>query len=534
MSYELSENTLDYTLELLLQHCKNKQKFKKDAHLTVIGGEDNKDYTNKGIRRSRISSRKFLQTIFKNTAAAGSNFYSCTFDNCQIINANFQECTFIKSRIINNPDNKPIVHSNYNESLFADEFVLENNIFQHSVFYNTTFIGGRIENVTFYSCTLEGTTFSDVLMKNVTFSDLNIDYAIFENVKMQNVILPFSQICYTFGLLNYLKNTTDEVYITSAAEKKGYITKKEFMDLIPHFIKYYKETKDFFPLANIYFFVGDGKKAREAILEGILESVTETDFRRIKYLCKLIYVYGVFTYHERQEISDFIYSRISFYDMEPALLYNYTVYKKEIEGYLLSNNRKGIVTAEINITTNVFPEEFEKLGLLLSTIEEIIEFHKSPLEEHQIICKHNSAEALSLTIQEMLPNIIAIASMLYSVLIACYTLENKRLDLKSKRINLKKVQAQNELTALKTQLEIENLKQQLKSAQYENELKQIELDEKRFTQKEKQNKLKQEILSKNIIQNNIEISEIKHIIYGNISTQIDKDLIQYSYRNSNR
>ena len=53
MSYELSENTLDYTLELLLQHCKNKQKFKKDAHLTVIGGEDNKDYTNKGIRRSR-------------------------------------------------------------------------------------------------------------------------------------------------------------------------------------------------------------------------------------------------------------------------------------------------------------------------------------------------------------------------------------------------------------------------------------------------------------------------------------------------
>ena len=157
MAYELFEQSLDNAIETLLHHCKNKQKFKKDANKVASGGIDHNDYTNKGIRRSRISGKKFIQSIFKNSAAAGSNFYDCIFD----------------------------------KSLFSDDFVLENNYFEHSVFYNTAFIGGEIANTTFYSCTLEGATFSDVSMENVHFTDLNIDYAVFENVKMHNVVLPF-------------------------------------------------------------------------------------------------------------------------------------------------------------------------------------------------------------------------------------------------------------------------------------------------------------------------------------------------------
>lgn len=529
MAYELSEQSLDYTVEVLLQHCKNKQKFKKDANKVAAGGIDHSDYTNKGIRRSRISGKKFLQSIFKNSAAAGSNFYNCTFDNCQIINANFQECSFIKGKIINNPKTTPIIHSNFNESLFADDFLLKNNYFEHSVFYNTAFIGGKISNTTFYSCTLEGTIFSDVLMENVHFTDLNIDYAVFENVKMHNVILPFSQICYTFGLLSYLEKTTDEVFITSAANENGYISKNEFLSLMPHFIKYYKETKDFFPLANIYFFMGDNEKAKNTILAGILEGVAEIDFRRIKYLCKLIYVYGVFNFHERHEIIDYIYSHISFSEIQPSLLYSYLVYKKEIESYLLNNNSKGIVTAEINILTNIFPEETSKLGILLSTIEEIIELYKSPLGEHQIVCRHNSAETFFITLQEILPVAITIISSLYSVLMACYILEDKKIDIQIKKSNFKNIQIKNDLEIANAQLELENRKQQILNYQLDNQLKQLELDKIYSAHSEKENEIRKEILSKNINKNNVEISEMKHIIYGNIPTQIDKDLMKYRH-----
>lgn len=533
MEYELSEQSLDYTIEVLLQHCKNKQKFRKDANKIASGGIDHSDYTNKGIRRSRVSGKQFVKSIFKNSAAAGSNFFDCIFDRCHIINANFQECSFIKSKIINNIKGNSIIHSNFNESLFADEFALDNNYFEHSVFYNTTFLGGKISNTVFYSCTLEGATFSDVLLKNVRFTDMNIDYALFENIKMHNVILPFSQICYTFGLLPYLKETTDEVYVTSAANEQGYISKDEFIDLMPHFIKYYTEIKDFFPLANIYFFMNDNEKAKQAILAGILEGVSETDFRKIKYLCKLIYIYGVFNFHERQDILDYIYSHISFSEMHSSIRYSYLVYKKEIESYLLNSNYKGIVTAEINVLTNVFPTETLKLGVLLSTIEEVIQLYKSPLGEHQIVCRHNSAEAFSIILREVLPSAIFIVTSLYSVLMAYYTLENKKIDVRIKKQTLKNIQAKNNLEITNSQLNLEVHRQQLINDQLDNKLKQLELAKIYSEQSEEQNRIRKKILSKNIKENDVEISEIRHIIYGNIPTHIDKDLVQFQHRKSN-
>ena len=63
----------------------------------------------------------------------------------------------------------------------------------------------------------------------------------------------------------------------------------------------------------------------------------------------------------------------------------------------------------------------------------------------------------------------------------------------------------------------------------DNQLKQLELDKFNSARSEKQNEIKEKILSKNINENNVEISEMKHIIYGNIPTQIDKDLIEYRY-----
>jgi uncharacterized protein YjbI with pentapeptide repeats len=527
MLNEINERSMDSAIESLSQHCKNKDKFNKNANSIAIGGEDHKDYTNKGIRRSRVSGKKYRESVFINSAAAGSNFCCCEFDGCNIVNANFQECSFINSTIVNSFENNPIVSSNFNDSLFADKFKIENTYFKHSVFYNTAFLEGLVRNTTFYSCTLEGTTFSNVEFENVKFSDLNIDYAIFEDVKMTNVILPFSQICYTFGLLSYLGTTSDEVYITSASSKNGYISKDEFLNLLPDFITYYTETKDFFPLANIYFYLKDNENAKKTILMGIIESIAEIDFRKIKYLCKLIFVYGVFEYHERQEIIDYIYSHISFCDMHPSLFYSYNVYKKEIESYLLNNNRKGITTAEIKITTEVFPDEAHKMGILISTLEEIIDLYKSPLGEHKIICRHNSAESIVVFIQENWPSIILIVTSIYSVLMGCLSLEDKILDIKIKKNDLHSSQIQKKL-------EHQKISQELVINQLDIELKETELNEIHSAQLEKNNKIRHEILRRNITENNVGINKINHILYGNIPAQVDKELLQYSYQTSKR
>lgn len=522
LSNDISPCTLAESIEVLQKHCKNKNKFKKDGSV-LIGGTISTDYSGKSLKRTRANGTVFEQCIFVNSSAAGSNFYACIFDKCTINNANFQECSFTQSKILGDVSNKHISSSNFNNSLFSDRFIIENNYFEHSVFYNTAFIDGKIVNSTFYSCTLEAALFSRVSIENVKFTDLNIDYATFENIKMDNVVLPFSQVCYAFGLLKYLSTTKDKVYITSYCSENGVISPNEFLKLIPHFINYYTENKEYFPLANIYFYLNKREKAKESILRGILEGVTEIDFRKIKYLCKLVYTYGVFNYHERYNIISYIYSHISFADMNAGLLYNFTTYKKEIEGYLLSNNNKNVVTLEVNIFTSIFPEEQIKLGVLLSTMEEIIELYKSPIGEHQISCSHNSAETFLVLIQDSLPVVIATISTFYSVLVAHYTLKEKSIYLQTMKEE-KKLELEN------MRLDIENKKQQLINIQMDNQIKQEQLEQINLKKAYEKNAVREQILKKNISEKDVEITEIKHILFGNIPSNIDNDFVQHTYK----
>ena len=181
--------------------------------------------------------------------------------------------------------------------------------------------------------------------------------------------------------------TKDKVYITSAKNNAGSISKDEFLSLLPDFEIYYLGTNDFFPLTNIYLSQERYSEAHKTLLSGILLATTNCEFRQIKYLCKLIYTYSVFNFHQRKKIYDYINEHISFKDMNPSLLYNYTTYKNEISSYLLTNNRPGIVTSEIDIVTNVYPDEANKLGILISVLEEIIGQKKSSNGEHSIVCR---------------------------------------------------------------------------------------------------------------------------------------------------
>lgn len=53
--------TFDTSVEMLLQHSKNKTKFRKDPFLTSTGGVDISDYTSKGIKRSRFAQKNLME-----------------------------------------------------------------------------------------------------------------------------------------------------------------------------------------------------------------------------------------------------------------------------------------------------------------------------------------------------------------------------------------------------------------------------------------------------------------------------------------
>ncbi|BDZ83133.1 hypothetical protein Lac2_12670 [Claveliimonas bilis] len=521
--FELPNNTeLERSIEVLLEHSKNKSRFRKDPFITAVGGTDCSDYTGKSIRRSKFAHKTFSETLFINSAAAGSTFSNCNFNKCKFINANFQECTFTNSIIQKNINNNAIAHCNFDRSLFSDEFRLFDIEFQHSVFRQTAFIDGTIQDVTFFSSTLQDTIFSNIILNGVRFNDLNIDYSIFENVHMDNVILPFSQICFTFGLLTYLMSTQDNVCITSAQKNNGTISKDEFLSLLPNFETYYLGTSDFFPLTNIYLSQGRYNEAQKALLSGILLATTNCDFRQIKYLCKLIYTYSVFSFHQRKRIYDYINEHISFNDMNPSLLYNYTTYKNEISSYLLTNNRSGIVTSEIDIVTNIFPYESKKLGILLSVLEEIIEQNKSQNGEHSIICRHNSAEEIIVTIQDIYQSLYLTIPVIYSALIGIFILEDKWNKYLSNKLNRKNANELKNIELERARVALEREKLALKKEQADFEAWQLK-------QNKNEQKIRTEILRRNISENDIEISSISHITYGDIPSNINKNISQYSY-----
>lgn len=73
MEYDLNKNISDYpsslqmehSIEKLLEHSKNKNKFRINPFLASTGGRDCSDYTNKSIKRSKFAQKIFYGTTFK-------------------------------------------------------------------------------------------------------------------------------------------------------------------------------------------------------------------------------------------------------------------------------------------------------------------------------------------------------------------------------------------------------------------------------------------------------------------------------------
>lgn len=337
----------------------------KDYHIEndTICEESYKDET---LNHSILSNCKIRHVNFDNASATGSIFRTCKFLNCYIMQTDFEFCSF--NNCYFKSTSKTI--ASFNNTNFI------NTVFENMNFEFCTFTGALFENCIFKSVriansTLENAVFKNCIFQNMNLGDLNMDFVEIEQPVMNNVKLPFSQISYMFGCLQYIFSTHDNILVTS--QNGNVISVEEYKEhAIPLLIEFWesnknKETEFFFPLANVYIAKSDYNNAVINLRDGLKNAVIEHDFRLIKFYCKLISKSGLFNSSALYNFYNIIKrfgttnGNISLPEMK-----NFIRNIGEIENSLFSscNNGKLFLRFRSNLST----DNTEKLGIIIGKI----------------------------------------------------------------------------------------------------------------------------------------------------------------------
>lgn len=454
----------------LQKHSKNKDFFRINQYKICKGIKIEKNYSNLNQRRSFYSECKFSKSNFTNTGFTGSIFSDCefcdntlkhtVFDSC-----NFSQCNFIRSANGNNV----LEGTNFNNAVFVecifDRVVLDACMASNALFENVKFI-----NCVFLGMLWESATFNNVVFDNCQMKGINFEQCIFENIHMNNIRLLFPTIPYIINGIKYLMETTDNVFISSAQSSNGLMDKEDYLKLIPILEKFYCGTKNFFPLANIYVAQGKYEEAYNAVINGLKFSINLRAFKSLRSFCLLLKTipvlepkHYIFAYECIQdEISHQFFNTTDYY-----LLSKYLGEARQ----LLSNGKNGTIVG-ITIKTGIKDNECDKLGVLISILNSIIDYPKTKANNY-IEIRHFSPYNVFCQIIANPEQIFAIIGIIYSGLLGIDTLYKKYKENVQKELERKQVLAQIGLiTAQTEQIQIDNmLKTQQLNSEYEDKRK---------------------------------------------------------------
>lgn len=332
------------------------------------------DYSRKTISHAIMKLCKMVNANFDYAAATGSLYESCDFINCSMHQSDFEFCTFTECEFT---ADKTVV-SSFNNCNFSGVRFSDVN-FESCTFTGATFENCIFDNVGIENSTLENALFYECTFKHMELRSLNMDYVQLENVKMKKVVLPFSQIPYMFGCLEYLKDTTDYVLI-SAGSNKCMKPEEYFSRAIPEMIKYWKakspeRSEFYFPLSNAYIVMRDYANALESLRNGLQAAVIAKDYRMIKFYCRLISRSNLFGHSTAHKFYDLIKKFAPKGKMNSPEMRSFMRNIGEIKSTLFSSVQKPSLT--IQFRTNMHMSETEKIGPLISRLFSIAKMPKS-------------------------------------------------------------------------------------------------------------------------------------------------------------
>ncbi len=352
--------------------------------------ENNINFSETSLKRSRIKDEELNNYDFSRAAFTGSvfsntKFIDCDFDGAVAEFCDFYDCDFIQNEL----DNNSMIRFNFSNSNFIDCHFNNIGIFTSSL-TNSLFKNVCFEKCSFELSSFENSTFDNVIFKDMEMRNLNIDFSEFKNIHCQNVIFQISQIAYVFGALEYLLNTKNPtVWVSSHSAQDRKISVDEFKKILPDLINYYTYLEEYFPLANIYISLGQYTKAINAIYNGIDASAEKKDYRMLKFFCKLIVNHGWSSKRDRYAMYRYICSIDQRVELSPSELHNYYLHFGDFRRILL-NNEESMSTLYYTINSNIEENDFVKLSQTMKSIDSIIELCCDEKSTHYLEIRHES------------------------------------------------------------------------------------------------------------------------------------------------
>lgn len=354
----------------------------------------NQRYT-KPLQKLRIQNSDFKDCIFDadliRTNASGSKFENCTFSTNNFENSNIQfsnlyECEFRSCKING---------SNFS-NCFMDQVSFNENNFIGANFLRTQFKNCKIKGGEILSSSLEFAEFQNTYFENLRLANLSLEYSEFSNVKMEKVILPFAQLPFIFGGLDYILSTNDNITISANMKNITSISVDEYIQTFEDWKVFFYNRELYFPLANILLAQGKKEEALEAILSGILMMINHSDYRMLKYLCKLA------ASHESVSISEcrMLYSRIqeliSHMPHNPAQQYSYEIHINDIKNILVENP-KAESRLYLSVQTNILMDNQNVLYRLVGFLEILFDCTFFRITTKTISIRHESPYEIIVT-----------------------------------------------------------------------------------------------------------------------------------------
>jgi len=366
---QFSENEINKGKEILnkyTEYVANNNILFKEGYKTTY----NSDYSFLSLKRSRLIECLCYNANFNATALTGSNFENTEFKNCSFLNATLDFCLFHNCVLSSNNPEYAINNANLGNSNLVG-CILNNISIKKSTASNTLFEDSMFIECSFDYSSFENCIFRNCRFKNMEFRNLNLEFVEFINSDFDNILFPFAQIPYTFGLLTCIQDHPHRISISSKSNDKR-ISSEEYFELLPEIIPYYLFEQEYFPAANIYILFQEYEKAFETIIKGIRKACFEKNFRMLKYLCKLSITSG---WCDRKKILQLYYIINNINNFEPLTdfeRHNYYMQLGDFRKILLFGNNL-MPTIHFHLQTNIFPHEAEKVATLIDGINKIID-----------------------------------------------------------------------------------------------------------------------------------------------------------------
>lgn len=318
------------------------------------------DYRGKTLNHTVMERIVLQECDFEEACVTGSIFRSCKFIDCSFNQADFEFCEFYDCEF----SNDATLGVSFNNSSFINTKIRDIN-FQSCTFTSTYFQNCLFDKAQITVSTLEGALMRSCTFSNVDYRNLNMDFVEIDMPQMNDVVLPMDMIPFMFGALQYLIRTTDNVSISKGDHEK--ITPYEFFQtVVPLLCIHFKKTEQYFPLANIYYALGENEQAHQAILDGLISSMAMRDFRMIKYFCKLVAFSGAYHPSALHSLYNNYICRLFPQNGIDREIPNYSRHILEIKDILFSTARRPSI--RMAMRTNITLEENHKLGKLLECV----------------------------------------------------------------------------------------------------------------------------------------------------------------------